>query len=141
MNARSSAPGLRAVISALLVVLLILQAGCTAAVGPPTPIRPDDPEQRRAIGNARELRVRTRSGDTHRLHGPSIADSRLSGRSTETLPARELAIPLDSIAEVQLYELSPARTALGALLGVTAVLALGSLVFRDYLDIRVPMPQ
>ena len=108
--------------SALLVSLLFLQAGCTVPVGPPAPIRSDDPEQLQAIRNAREVRTRTRSGHTHWLNDPSVADSQLRGRSTETLPAHQVTIPLDSIVEVQLYKLSPWRTAVASLAGVSAVI-------------------
>lgn len=92
--------------SVILIGLLVLQAACVRPMGPPVPLRPEDPDQREAIGNAFQVRITAVDGSEYRLEDASIEDRRLIGERRNRSPKgnrADIGIPVDSIAEIQLH--------------------------------------
>ena len=117
----------RAATSALLVGVLVVQTACVGSrpMGWPAPLRPEDPDQRAAIERAKLAKVRTVNDEEVWILGPRIEGQGFIGKDWRSprAPRPDIAVPLDSIADIQLYR-SDYRWLVGtaALTAVVAVL-------------------
>ena len=117
----------RAATSTILIGVLAIQAACVRSMGPPAPLRPGDPTQVCAIRRADRVQASTLDGQEYRLNNASLEGRHLTGealgRSAKGARQGAVAIPVDSIADVQLFKRSGAG--FGLLILGTVVGALG----------------
>lgn len=119
----------RAATSAVLVGMLVFQAACVRPMGPPAPLRPEDPIQPCVIEDAHRVQVWTVDGREYRLSNASLEGQRLTGKWREGRPRDvrdgRVKIPVDSVADVQLLRrrgLGSGWFLLGAAAGVGGLL-------------------
>jgi hypothetical protein len=105
--------------SVLLLLVLALQTACLSKSGPPTEVSPRDSEQWQAVDMAPRVDVTTITGETYALKAPAVGNSKVTGRWQGHGGAYR-AVPLDSIAEIQLYRPNAEKT----LLVVVAVIGI-----------------
>jgi hypothetical protein len=103
----------------LLLLILALQTACLSRSGPPTEVAPGDSKQWQAVNEAPRVDVTTITGETYGLKAPAVGDSQVTGRWQGHGGAYR-AIPLDSIAEIQLYAQNAEKTLL-VMVGVVGV--------------------
>ena len=98
--------------SLLMILSLAFQAGCHSAIGPPRALAPRDRAQVRAINEAAFVKIRTPDGRQYRLEKPDVDPPFVRGTWRELRPAREKALPFDSIADIEVFKFDAVKTAL-----------------------------
>jgi hypothetical protein len=119
--------------SLILLLALAFQAGCYSRHPAAVPRSPTDPAAA-AIDEAGRVEVTTVTGQRMQLRNPRIEHPYVVGTVMVEMGGERVQVHLDSIAEVNVMELDPGRTALGVVggaLGAVAIMALIVALTKD----------